>query len=235
MIVIPAIDVRGGRAVRLVHGRPESETVYAEDPTDVAAGFVAEGASWLHVVDLDAALGTGNNHDVIARLIGSAGCRVQVGGGLRSAEAVDDALSLGADRVVLGTQAVMDPAFLEALIASREGRIVVAVDTDGKDVLVAGWTESAGTLEDVMSRLESAGAPRLMITAVGRDGTLTGPDLMLYARLRSTVSRPIIASGGIRNAADLGALAAVGVEGAVVGKALYEGTLTVREALEAEG
>ncbi len=235
MIVIPAIDVRAGRAVRLVRGRPEEETVYAEDPAEVAAGFAAEGAAYLHVVDLDAALGTGENRETVRRVVGAAGVPVEVGGGLRSLEAVDDVMEAGAERAVLGTRAVADAGFLRACLSRHGERIVVAVDSDGARVRVKGWREDAGAFDEVLAGLHAAGAPRFLVTAVARDGTLEGPDLDLYRRSLRLTDRPVVASGGVSGLDDLRRLAEVGVEGAVVGTALYQGAFTLHEALAAVG
>jgi phosphoribosylformimino-5-aminoimidazole carboxamide ribotide isomerase len=232
VIVIPAIDVRGGRAVRLVRGRPRDETVYDQDPVAVAGRFAASGASWLHVVDLDAAFGEGHNREAIRQLVVSCGVPVQVGGGLRSMGAIEEALAAGAARVVVGTAAV-DPAFVREAVGRFGDRIVVALDVDDELVRVRGWTAEGGRIDQLLPVLDEAGAPRFLVTAVGRDGTLEGPDLSLYERLSALTERPILASGGVRTADDLRALAATGVEGAVVGKALYEGALELAEALEA--
>lgn len=232
---MPAIDIRGGRVVRLVRGRPEQTTVYADDPAEVAGRYVADGAEWLHVVDLDAALGAGSNRDVVRRIAGSVGAWIQVGGGLRSLEAAADAVSAGAERVVLGTLPVRNPELLSAAVDRLGDRVVVAVDVDADEVRVDGWTHSAGKLEEVVPRLEAAGAPRFMATSIARDGTLEGPDVALYERLGRITERPVVASGGVRAAHDLRSLASTGVEAAIVGTALYEGTLTLAEALEAAG
>ncbi|HVM11228.1 MAG TPA: 1-(5-phosphoribosyl)-5-[(5-phosphoribosylamino)methylideneamino]imidazole-4-carboxamide isomerase [Actinomycetota bacterium] len=233
MIVLPAIDVRGGRVVRLTRGVAGSEVVYADHPVEVGLRFVAEGASWLHVVDLDAALGTGSNPEVLRELIAAVPVPVQLGGGIRSLEAVEEALILGAARVVLGTATVRDPGFLRSVSERFPDRVVTAIDTDGQDVLVRGWTEGAGALDELVPRLAEAGATRFLATAVDRDGTLGGPDLDLYRRLTALASVPIQASGGVRSLDDLRALAGTAVEGAVVGKALYEGTLRLADALGA--
>jgi phosphoribosylanthranilate isomerase len=227
---MPAIDLRGGRVVRLVRGRPEAETRYSDDPPATAAAFLAEGAVWLHVVDLDAAFGDGDNRPVLRRILSHGGPRVQVGGGIRSQDVVDALVEEGAARVVLGTAAIRDPAFLRAAVDRHGERIVVALDVEGTTVRVGGWTEDAGGIDDVLRTLVEAGARRFLVTQVERDGTMEGPDLALYRRLMEA-GRPLIASGGVRDAADLHALDEVGVEAAVVGRALYEGTLSLAEAL----
>lgn len=230
MIVIPAIDIRSGKVVRLTRGRPDEETVYAEDPTEVAERFAAGGAEWLHVVDLDAALDTGENREAVLRTIGAVGVSVQVGGGLRSREAVDEVLAAGAARVVLGTEAVRNLDFLEDMVKRFGDRIVLALDTDGERVRIEGWTQAAGRIEHAVPELARAGAPRFLVTAIERDGTLQGSDLDLYRRVVELTDRPVMASGGVAYGPDLNALAAVGVEGVVVGKAFYEGTLSLDEA-----
>jgi phosphoribosylformimino-5-aminoimidazole carboxamide ribotide isomerase len=235
VIVIPAIDVRRGRVVRLVRGRPHAETVYAEDPAEVAARFSQGGAPWIHVVDLDAALGEGDNRETLRRVVEAARCSVQVGGGLRSLEAVDRTLAEGAARVVMGTEAVLDPAFLGRAVTRFGDRVVVALDTDGTEVRIRGWTEGAGPLEAALGRLAEAGAPRFLVTAIHRDGTRLGPDVDLYRRLVPLTDRPVMASGGVGTAADLRTLAATGVEAAIVGRALYDGSLSLPEAMAAVG
>jgi phosphoribosylformimino-5-aminoimidazole carboxamide ribotide isomerase len=235
VIVIPAIDVRGGRAVRLRLGDPEHETVYGEDPAEVAARWSAEGASWIHVVDLDAALGSGDNRRAIARILAAADVPCQVGGGVRALEDAARRLEAGAARVVMGTEAVRDPAFLSAAMARFGDAVVVALDTDGDEVLIRGWTEGAGLLDHVLPRMAEAGASRFLVTAVGRDGTMSGPDAALYERVVASTDRPVQASGGVRSVEDLQALAVTGVDAVVVGTALYEGTLSLAEALEVAG
>jgi phosphoribosylformimino-5-aminoimidazole carboxamide ribotide isomerase len=233
VIVLPAIDVRGGRVVRLLRGRPEDETAYGTDPAEAAARFAAQGARWVHVVDLDAALGTGSNRDALARAVEGAGVPAQVGGGLRSMRDIEEVLEMGAARVILGTEAVGDRRFLAEAVERFGDRVAVAVDTDGEEVVVRGWTEGAGPLEEVVARLEAVGAPRFLVTAVHLDGTLEGPDEALYRRLSTLTARPVMASGGVASAAHLRTLADTGVEAAVVGRALYEGALTLDEAMEA--
>ncbi|HEX9891158.1 MAG TPA: 1-(5-phosphoribosyl)-5-[(5-phosphoribosylamino)methylideneamino]imidazole-4-carboxamide isomerase [Actinomycetota bacterium] len=233
MIVIPAIDVRGGRVVRLTRGVAGSETAYGEDPVDAARRFVSEGAAWLHLVDLDAALGTGGNLEVIREVVAATGAPVQVGGGLRSLEAVEETLILGAARVILGTAAIEDPALVREVTGRFPDRVVVALDTDGTDVLTEGWTEDAGPVEEILPRLEAAGATRFLATAVDRDGTMDGPDLDLYRRLGTLTRHPIQASGGVGGEDHIRALRGVKVEAVIVGKALYEGSLSLPAALEA--
>lgn len=230
MIVYPAIDVRGGKVVRLTRGRLQEVVVYADDPVAVAERFAAAGAEWLHVVDLDAAFETGDNRAVIHRIVEAAGIPVQAGGGLRSLYTVETLVEMGVARVILGTEAVGDPEFLQECLERHGEKVVVALDTDGTQVLVRGWTEGAGAYEEVLEALEQAGAPRFLVTSVPVDGTLAGPDLDLYRRTVARTKVPVIASGGVASVDDLPSLADTGVEGIVIGKALYEGTLDLREA-----
>lgn len=233
MIVIPAIDIRGGKVVRLTRGRPEEETVYANDPVEVAERFAAGGAEWLHVVDIDAAFGSGDNREAVRRVTESVQVPVQVGGGLRSLEAVESALSGGAARAIVGTRALEDEEFTREAVTLFAQRLVVSVDVEGEEVRVRGWTAGTGGLDTALKRLDGAGVARVLVTAVGRDGLLGGPDLELYERVGARTNAHIIASGGVRSAGDVRALAAKGVEAAIVGKALYEGSLTVSEAKKA--
>jgi phosphoribosylformimino-5-aminoimidazole carboxamide ribotide isomerase len=229
VIVIPAIDLRRGRGVRLLRGDPEAETVYSADPVVLARRFQEEGARRLHVVDLDAALGEGDNRTVIESICRQTQVPVQVGGGIRSLESIGETLELGAKRVVLGTQAALDPSFVERAVEEYAEKIVVAVDVRAGHVMVRGWTEEGPTLEDAMEELEGAGTPRYLVTSIARDGTLDGPDLRLYRRVLELTQRPLIASGGVRSADDIWALRDAGCEAAVTGKALYEKTLKLAQ------
>jgi phosphoribosylformimino-5-aminoimidazole carboxamide ribotide isomerase len=229
VVVIPAIDLRRGRVVRLLRGDPAAETVYADDPAAVARRFEEAGARRLHVVDLDAALGEGSNRDAIAAVCRAVRARVQVGGGVRSVEAAKELLAAGAARVVLGTRAALDPGFVREAVAACGDRVIVALDVLADRVRVAGWRAEGPALEEALAALEEAGAPRFLVTATQADGTLEGPDLGLYRRVLARTERPILASGGIRDASDVRALGELGVEGAVVGRALYEGTLRLEE------
>lgn len=235
MIVIPAVDIRRGRVVRLRQGRSEEETAYTDDPVASAKAFLEAGAERLHVVDLDAAFGTGENRDAVRQVLALAKNRAQVGGGIRALDEAATFLEEGADRVIIGTEAVRNPAFLERAIERFEDSVIVALDVRGDRVRIRGWTDEAGTLDETLPRVLDSGARRLLVTQVSRDGTLEGPDLALYEGLVGRIEIPILASGGVREAGDLRALASTGVEAAVVGRALYEGRLTLAEALEAAG
>lgn len=235
MIVIPAVDIRRGRVVRLRRGRAEEETAYTDDPVASANAFLEAGAERLHVVDLDAAFGTGENREAVRQVLASAKGRAQVGGGIRALDEAATFLEEGADRVIIGTEAVRNPAFLERAIERFGDSVIVALDVRGDRVRIRGWTDEAGTLDDALPRVLESGAMRLLVTQVSRDGTLEGPDLALYEGLVGRTEIPILASGGVREAGDLRALASTGVEAVVVGRALYEGRLTLAEALEAVG
>ena len=233
MIVIPAIDLRGGRVVRLRKGRADEETTYGEDPVGTARAFTDAGAAWLHLIDLDAALGAGDNREVVGDVIAATPARVQVGGGLRTLDAAREMVDTGASRVVLGTGALREDGFLAGAVSELGETLVVALDVDGDRVRVGGWTEDAGDLAEVLPRVRDAGVGRILATQVSRDGTLEGPDVRLYERLVRDSNAEVIASGGVRDADDLRALTGTGVEAVVVGRALYEGRLTLSEALEA--
>jgi len=229
VIVIPAIDLRGGRCVRLFRGDPTAETVYDADPVAVARGFEAEGARRLHVVDLDAALGSGSNRDVVVAICRNVAIPVQLGGGIRSVESVQRALADGAERAILGTGAILDPGLVADAVRRFGDRIAVAVDVRGHELALRGWRDRGPRVEEAIRTLCDAGAPRLVVTSVQRDGTMDGPDLSLYERVLAMTDLPVIASGGVRKAEDVRALRDLGLEGVVVGKALYAGTLRLSE------
>ena len=231
MIVIPAIDVRAGRAVRLLRGDPNEETAYDDDPVEVAVRFQEEGARRLHVVDLDAALDEGANRDTIRDICGSVVLPVQVGGGVRTLEDVAAVLEIGAGRAILGTSAALDPGFVARAVEEFGERILVAVDVRGGHAMVKGWREEGPPVEEVIPALNDAGTPRYLVTAIARDGTLDGPDLRLYRQVLGLTDRPIIASGGVRSADDIWALRDAGCEAAVTGKALYEKTLKLSQVI----
>jgi len=231
MIVIPAIDLRGGRAVRLLQGDPDAETTYAADPVEVAVRFQGEGARRLHVVDLDAALGEGNNRERVEAICRAVQVPVQVGGGIRTQDDISELLEAGAARVILGTTAAADPSFVRRAVEEHAESIVVAVDVRGGHVMVRGWKEEGPTLEDAVPALEAAGAPRYLITSIARDGTLKGPDVKLYEHVLGLTDTPLIASGGVRDADDVWALRDLGCEAVVTGKALYEKTLKLAQVI----
>jgi phosphoribosylformimino-5-aminoimidazole carboxamide ribotide isomerase len=231
MIVIPAIDVRGGRAVRLLRGDPNEETAYHEDPVAVASRFQEEGARRLHVIDLDAALGDGANRGVLREICQAVVIPVQIGGGVRSLQEIESVLELGAARAILGTAAALDANFVARAVEEFAERVLVAVDVRGGRIMVKGWTEEGPELAPTMAALDEAGAPRYLVTSIARDGTLDGPDLRLYKQVLGLTDRPVIASGGVRSADDIWALRDVGCEASVTGKALYEKTLKLSQVI----
>lgn len=238
MQLYPAIDLRQGRVVRLAQGEAGRETAYHGDPVAVAEAFVQAGARWLHVVDLDRAFGTGSNMPLIRRVVEAVRgrARVQTGGGIRSLAALEEVLELGVDRVVLGTALVREPALVPAALA-RAGneRIAVGLDARGGRIAIRGWTETTDLLlEQVALQVRDQGVVRVVYTDVARDGMLGGPDLAGAGALGALGFR-VILSGGIASLDDLRAARAAGLEGAIVGRALYEGRFGLAEALEAVG
>ncbi len=240
MILYPAIDILGGRAVRLTKGDFDASKVYDEDPLEAARAWVREGAECLHVVDLDGArAGFPSNLDHLARIVGE-GVPVQFGGGLRSLTAIEDVFAIGAERVILGTAAFTDPELLgEALGRFGQGKVLVSVDVRAGRVATEGWTETIdGGVEDVIAQLWSRGAGNLVYTNVDRDGMLGGPDLEEVRRVARAVRGQFLYSGGIGQLSDLEGLAGLGeasLAGVIVGKALYEQRFTVAEARAALG
>ena len=227
-LLYPAVDVRHGRVVRLVRGDAGAETVYGADPGATARDLVARGATRLHVVDLDAAFGEGSAADAVASIASAAGPRVevQVGGGLRDDAAIDDILARGAARAILGTAALADTALVARAIGRHgAGRIAAALDVRGPVAVGGGWTPDAAAVElgRATNALLEAGVRRFIVTAIERDGTLTGPDLALLRRTVEAGVPEVVASGGIRSIEDLSAVADAGCIGAVVGRALYAG------------
>jgi len=234
VILLPAVDIRGGKCVRLAQGDFDRETVYDEDPVSVAKRYESEGAAWLHVVDLDAALeGVPRNRELVAEVIRSVDIPVQCSGGIRDADALRFAKEAGAARVVLGTAALHDPGFMSDAIAAHGGFLAVGLDVRGEILQARGWTEEAGELWPTLSRLVAAGVARFVVTDVTRDGMLEGPNFSLLAAMMEWTDRALVASGGVSSLGDLHSLAVLGVEGCIVGKALYAGRFTLPEALKA--
>jgi phosphoribosylformimino-5-aminoimidazole carboxamide ribotide isomerase len=241
VILYPAIDIRGGRAVRLLQGDYAQETGYDPDPADAARRWAAEGARFLHVVDLDGAkAGAPQNLDAIAAIAASIDCPIQVGGGLRDAESVDAVIEAGAERVVIGTAALRDPGFLKAMIDAHGDRVVVSVDARQGKVSLSGWTEATGrdVAETVRELNERQGVSRFLCTEIAVDGTMAGPAIDELRRIIQTSGAPVIASGGVGELGHLVKLAELGetvpnLEGVIVGRALYEGRFTVAEAIAA--
>ncbi len=235
LVLLPAVDVAEGQAVRLVQGEAGSETTYG-DPLDAALAWQEGGAEWVHLVDLDAAFGRGSNRDLLARVVRSLDIAVELSGGIRDDDSLDAALATGAARVNLGTAALEDPDWVRSAIARVGDKIAVGLDVRGTTLAARGWTQEGGELFEVLERLDRDGCARYVVTDVRRDGTLTGPNLELLRRVCAATDRPVVASGGVSSLDDLRVLAGLvdaGVEGAIVGKALYAGAFTLPEALAA--
>lgn len=231
MIVIPAIDLLGGQAVRLLRGNPKEQTTYADDPVSVAERFQEEGARRLHVIDLDAALEQGDNREVVRDICHAVAIPVQVGGGIRAMEDIGALMEAGASRAILGTAAAADPSFVARAVEEYAERVVVAVDVRGGRVMVRGWKEEGPELAEAVAALDDAGTPRYLVTSIARDGTLDGPDIRLYTQVLKLTKTPLIASGGVRDADDIWKLRDLGCEAAVTGKALYERTLKLSQVI----
>lgn len=232
--LLPAVDVKDGRAVRLVQGELDAETAYG-NPLEVALEFQAAGAEWLHLVDLDAAFGRGENSALLAEVVGKLDIKVELSGGIRDDETLKRALTTGCRRVNLGTAALENPEWTTQVIAEYGDRIAVGLDVRGHVLAARGWTKEGGDLFETIERLERDGCSRYVVTDVTKDGTLKGPNLELLKEVCAVTKQPVVASGGISSLDDIAALAALnasGVEGAIVGKALYAGAFTLQQALE---
>jgi phosphoribosylformimino-5-aminoimidazole carboxamide ribotide isomerase len=234
VILYPAIDIRGGKAVRLLQGDYERETAYDADPVDAATRWAGDGAGFLHVVDLDGAkAGRPVNLDAVRRIAAAIACPIQAGGGLRDAESVGAVLGVGAERVVIGTAALRDPRFLDEVLAAHGDRVVVSVDARDGKVSTSGWTEGSDLdVADTVAELTERGVGRFLCTAIEVDGTMAGPALAELARIAAATEAKVIASGGVGDLSDLEALAReapTNVEGVIVGRALYERRFTVAE------
>lgn len=239
LTLLPAVDVADGKAVRLTQGAAGSETSYG-DPIEAADNWASQGAEWIHLVDLDAAFGRGNNTGVIKKVIKNTPKRVNIelSGGIRDDETLEAALATGAKRINLGTAALENPEWAAHVIAEYGEAIAVGLDVRGTTLAARGWTQEGGDLWHVMERLEAAGCARYVVTDVTKDGTLKGPNLELLTAVCSRTVKPVIASGGVANLddiADLRDLVPQGLEGAIVGKALYAGAFTLAEALDVAG
>lgn len=233
LILLPAVDVRGGKAVRLVRGELSAETQYGE-PLEAALAFQDAGADWIHLVDLDAAFGTGNNQEILREVISKLSLKVELSGGIRDEETLARALATGCERVNLGTAALESPEWTASVISRFGERIAVGLDVRGRTLAARGWTKEGGDLYETLERLDREGCARYVVTDVNKDGTLQGPNVELLKRVCEMTDRPVIASGGVSSLDDLiklRELAADGVEGAIVGKALYAGAFTLEEAL----
>lgn len=236
MIILPAIDLRGGKAVRLLRGEYDNMTVYGENPVAVAASFAEAGAKNLHVVDLDGALsGNTDNIDMIKSIIAETKMSVEVGGGIRNEERIYNYLSMGAERVILGTVAAEDPAFAEEMVKKYGAHIAVGADVKDGEIATHGWTKKTGTsIHTFMKMMEDMGVATVICTDVSRDGALMGTNMELYRELSDKYRVGIIASGGITTTDEVFELARMRVFGAILGKAIYNGNIDLREAIKAE-
>lgn len=238
LILLPAVDVADGKAVRLTQGEAGTETNYG-DPVDAALDFARQGAQWIHLVDLDAAFGRGSNAGVLRKVIKQVrGVQVELSGGIRDDRTLEAALESGAARINLGTAALENPEWAADVIGRYGDLIAVGLDVRGTTLAARGWTREGGDLWTVLDRLESAGCSRYVVTDVTKDGTLQGPNVDLLRELTARTPKPIVASGGVSSLDDIAALrelVPLGVEGAIVGKALYAGAFTLPEALDVAG
>lgn len=232
--LLPAVDVADGQAVRLVQGAAGSETSYG-DPLAAALAWQSAGAEWIHLVDLDAAFGRGSNRELLAEVVGRLDVQVELSGGIRDDESLRAALATGCRRVNVGTAALENPEWCARAIAEFGDRIAVGLDVRGTTLAARGWTQDGGDIWEVLERLERDGCPRYVVTDVTKDGTLKGPNLDLLRQMCERTDRPVIASGGVSSLDDLRAIASlvdIGVEGAIVGKALYAQAFTLEQALQ---
>jgi phosphoribosyl isomerase A len=235
--LLPAVDVADGQAVRLVQGEAGSETSYG-DPVRAALTWQQAGAEWIHLVDLDAAFGRGSNRDLLAAVVGKLDVQVELSGGIRDDESLAAALATGCTRVNLGTAALEHPQWCARAIAEHGDRIAVGLDVRGTTLAARGWTQEGGELYEVLERLDRDGCARYVVTDVTKDGTLRGPNLDLLRDVCARTDRPVVASGGVSaldDIRDLAGLVERGVEGAIVGKALYAGAFTLEQALDVAG
>lgn len=237
LVLLPAVDVAGGQAVRLVQGEAGSETSYGS-PLQAALDWQAGGAEWIHLVDLDAAFGRGSNAELLAEVVGALDVQVEMSGGIRDDASLERALASGAARVNLGTAALEDPEWTASAIARFGDAVAVGLDVRGTTLAARGWTREGGDLWEVLARLDDAGCARYVVTDVTKDGTLRGPNLDLLREVCARTDAPVVASGGISSLADLAALrelVPLGLEAAIVGKALYAGAFTLPQALDVAG
>ena len=234
LILLPAVDVSEGKAVRLVQGEIGTETVYGS-PVDAALSFQKQGAEWIHLVDLDAAFGKGNNYSLLKEVISKLDVNVELSGGIRDDESLQKALATGAQRINLGTAALENPEWTKKVIQLHQDKIAIGLDVRGRTLAARGWTKDGGDLFETLERLDRDNAARYVVTDVTKDGMLSGPNLELLNEITKFTKKPIIASGGISKLEDLIALKKLvknGVEGAIVGKALYSNKFTLKQALE---
>ncbi len=232
--LLPAIDVKDGRAVRLVQGELSKESIYGA-PLEVALEFQNAGAQWIHLVDLDAAFGRGDNSALLAEIVGTVDIKVELSGGIRDDESLARVIATGCTRINLGTAAIENPQWTARVISKYGDLIAVGLDVRGHTLAGRGWTSEGGDLFETIQRLDRDGCARYVVTDVTKDGTLAGPNIELLKSVCEATKKPVIASGGISNLkdiADLAALTSIGIEGAIIGKAIYSGAFTVQEALK---
>src|ERR671938_876361 len=235
--LLPAVDVAGGLAVRLVRGQAGSETSYG-DPLEAALAWQAAGAEWIHLVDLDAAFGRGSNAALLAAVVRRLDVQVELSGGIRDDASLQAALGTGCARINLGTAALEDPDWTRRALAEHGDRVAVGLDVRGTTLAARGWTKEGGDLWETLARLDADGCARYVVTDVTKDGTLRGPNVELLREVCARTGRPVVASGGVSSLADLAVLRSLvpeGVEGAIVGKALYAGAFTLAQALDVAG
>lgn len=231
--LLPAVDVKGGRAVQLVQGVDGTEKTFG-DPIAAAQRWADQGAEWLHLVDLDAAFGHGSNADIMARVIDAVDLRVELSGGIRDDESLTRALSTGCERVNIGTAALENPDWCDRIIAEHGDRIAIGLDVRGEKLAARGWTREGGNLFETLDRLNAAGCSRYVVTDVASDGMLSGPNFELLGQVCAHTDAPVVASGGVSSLDDirqLSGLVSIGVEGAIVGTALYVGNFSLPDAL----
>ena len=233
--LLPAVDVAGGQAVRLVQGDAARQTVYG-DPLAAAMDFQAAGAQWIHLVDLDAAFGRGSNAALLADVVSKLDVKVELSGGIRDDASLTAALATGAARVNIGTAALENPEWCDRIVGEYGDRVAIGLDVRGRTLSARGWTRDGGDLYEVLERLNKAGCARYVVTDINKDGMMQGPNLDLLRDVCAATDAPVIASGGVSTLDDLRAIAGlqpIGVEGVITGKAIYAGAFTVQEALEA--
>lgn len=234
LILLPAVDVKDGKAVRLVQGELARETTYGA-PLDAALDFQSSGAEWLHLVDLDAAFGLGSNHDILAEVVGKLDIKVELSGGIRDDQSLERALATGCARINLGTAALENPEWTSEVIRKHGEKIAVGLDVRGRTLAARGWTKEGGDLFETIERLDRDGCTRYVVTDVAKDGTMQGPNISLLCEVAAATNAPIIASGGVSTLDDIHALrelTPIGIEGSIIGKALYAGAFTLQDALK---
>ena len=235
MLILPAIDIKDGKCVRLTQGKMDEETIYHDDPVEVAKRWQREGGEIIHLVDLDAAIeGRPVNIDTVRAIAGAINIPVQIGGGIRNMETADEYLSIeNVKRIILGTAAYEDEDFLKAVLTKYPGRVAVGIDAKDELVAIKGWVEVTDMkATELAEKLQGMGVATIIYTDISRDGMLTGPNLEAYRKLTSAINIPVIASGGVAKASDIADLKTTGVEGVIIGKALYSGAVTLEEALK---